>query len=843
MPGVKRYMRKSEILRDIVEFLVEEEVLPPEAAKEISVTPRSTCKSPGRDTQAGEWRVSDNEVRIKELELERARTDLDRERIAAINVNRSDRYENERYFDVAKFARMVPSFKEDGVEKHFPHFEKVAQIMASLVVRGWKGKDIRLRCEIEEKPLIVFWGKLSLSEQQSRETKATYNEGTFESRDGRFQMDSDFSLVITDLEVADEGLYICQVGFTNENFESSTLLTISSKRPPELTKTQVQQCKIELKRYYLESLRTVRVDPLNFMERVNLDDIYTNVSLIESNMRETPMTYQDILVNDEYGHISKRILIQGEGGVGKTTLCAKIAWDWCQGRILQDLDMVIVIPLRDVTDGRRIGAIVKSFLSDSNAATPEQIDGYISTNLDEILLVFDGFDEFSEDLEERSNSEVIRILALEQYESCKVIVTTRPWRSRTFKKTKKLSKAYTFIRVEGFNESDLATYIKRYFMITQKSALAESLISFMEENEIVRSNMAPFPIYCAMLCLMWNDISEEKRKEMTKLQTFSNIFGEMISFLKEHYASKVCKHEHEQDQGVAYHLTEAGTVIQDISEIAMNGLIDKTLSFPEEHFKDCHDAMTKCCRVGILTRDEDVTRGKRRHDINNPSLVESVVSFPHKLFQEYVAGVYVSKVYVNDRAKYNQLKQKLISRYKEFRYLLYFVSASRNELGLDIIECLLNFAERNFCIDVAFECHTEEAARVVGERYEKYVLSPYTSEHTKSGVVFMVQCDQVRSLYLGEVTCGRTQSHDLALEMCSSCMMSKMTIHNSEFHSEFYEIIGDKASTCKTKAGQPLEASVVSFHYVDQHAAVALSLQPACSFRIRIMCVNTFCTT
>ncbi|XP_071481974.1 NACHT, LRR and PYD domains-containing protein 3-like, partial [Diadema antillarum] len=410
------------------------------------------------------------------------------------------------------------------------------------------------------------------------------------------------------------------------------------------------------------------------MKSVDLDEIYTNLSLIDkSNMKKTPITHEDLLTNVESTTLSKRILIEGEAGVGKTTLCSKVAWDWCQGRILHDLDMVIVIPLREVTDGKSIGDIVVDYLCDSNTATPDQIDDYVLRYPENVLLVFDGFDEFDGNIKESSNSVVIRILALERYKSCNVIVTTRPWKSHDFKMKKELAKAYTFISAEGFDEDNFKIYIKRYFQNRPKDILADSLIGFLEENDIIRTNMAPFPIYCAMLCLMWEDFSEERRKELTKLQTFSEIFGEMISFLKEHYASKVCGDL--ENPEVADHLTEAGKAIQHIGKIALNGLFDKTLSFPEKHFKECHDTMETCCRVGVLTIEKDVTRRKGRRDVNRPSLVESVVSFPHKLFQEYVAGVYIANVYVNDHAEYNQLKQTLLSEYEEFRYLLYFASA------------------------------------------------------------------------------------------------------------------------------------------------------------------------
>ncbi|XP_072182188.1 uncharacterized protein [Diadema setosum] len=839
-------------------------------------------------------------------------------------------------------------------------------------VVGWRGEQIRLPCDFHEEPLAVVWVKETISAQQ---TKAGFFDGNFQSTEERFNMNRNFSLVITDLEVADEGLYLCQVALINlETFENSTLMTVNSMasrhaieecldesltnqglclyqtpsntlslnltcvvsgfKPnisllwtdetgkrlnsvvsqqttlsddtyerfetitvsakqgveqtfmcvatgdslnvtstaeitvlpisekhdnlgltiglgigllvillfllvglllkkyrldylrkacgwtlcwrlreaqpydleglvidslptcPPLTEEQVHQCKKDLKAYYRKTRRKVTVDPLNFMERVNLDEIYTNLSLIDySDMRKIPITYENLLTHDECGNLSKRLLIQGEGGVGKTTLCAKIAWDWCQGKILQDLDMVIVIPLRDAIVVKTIGSIVERYLSDSNEATAAQIDDFISANLSKILLVFDGFDELSGKIERKSSSEVIRILGVERYESCKVIVTSRPWRTDEFRLNRSLAEAYTFVSVEGFNKENVSTYIKRYFRIRDREFLAETLLYFMEENDVIRSNMAPFPIYCAMLCLMWNDFSEERRKEMQKLQTFSEIFGEMITFLKEHYASKFC--ENLLTQNVVEDIEDASRAIQVISETALGGLLERKLSFPEKQFKGCEDAMETCCKVGVLTIERDIIDKKRRRDANIQTFVSSTVSFPHKLFQEYIAGIHIGHLFADDRPRYDKVKKKLLRQCEEFRYLLYFASASKKEVGLDIIDGLMKTDDQYFCLDVAFECHTEEAAIAVGKRWKDYKLSPDMAEHTKAGVVFTGKCNQAEKLLINDVKCGKTVSRYLAEGMCSSPALRNVTLKNQQLHTDFYMIMGKEASTCQ----------------------------------------------
>ncbi|XP_072180616.1 NLR family CARD domain-containing protein 4-like [Diadema setosum] len=485
--------------------------------------------------------------------------------------------------------------------------------------------------------------------------------------------------------VLKEKLRECKLDGLTDIITDHSKLPGSSTRVSLLTEEQVKQIKKELKEHYRLSRSKINVDPLDFMNSVKFDEIYTNFSLTEqSGKHKKTITYEDLLTGGEDKSLSKRILIQGEGGAGKTTLCAKIALDWCNEKILHDINLVILIPLREVHDTSTIGGIVKRYLSDSNEATANQIDDYISREQGKVLLVFDGFDEF----DEKCSSEVMRILKLEQYRLCKVIVTTRPWKKDVITMERALAETYTFISVEGFDKDNFQNYIKRYFGIIGKDAVAENLIFFMENNDVIRSNMSLFPIYCAMLCLMWNaTTSEEKRKEMLKLQTFSQIFENMIDFLKEHYTSKMC--EHLKHPKTAELFRNAGKAIQDIGEMALEGLLNKRLSFPVEKFNKCEKSMEICCEVGVLTLETDIISRERRREIGISSFVESMVSFPHKLFQEYIAGIYVKTLFDEDRSKYLRLKERLLHNREEFRYLLYFSSYLRKELGLDIIDGLV----------------------------------------------------------------------------------------------------------------------------------------------------------
>ena len=122
---VRSNMRKSEVLKKTVQWLVEEE----------DVLPREALNSTSTPDDSHGNRASDVEVRLRELELEKARVELQREQVSLQRAQANISWEREHdrqvmpNFDVSKYVRMVPVFEELDVERYFLHFEKIAQGM------------------------------------------------------------------------------------------------------------------------------------------------------------------------------------------------------------------------------------------------------------------------------------------------------------------------------------------------------------------------------------------------------------------------------------------------------------------------------------------------------------------------------------------------------------------------------------------------------------------------------------------------------------------------------------------------------------------------------------------
>ena len=543
---------------------------------------------------------------------------------------------------------------------------------------------------------------------------------------------------------------------------------------PEL----VERCAKDFKFKYRSTVCRIRADPLQPSSLVGFEKLHTNLVLEEEDgTGMQTIDYNEFLNLKVNGEFPKRIMVQGEAGAGKTTFCAKIAWDWIEGRPFSHFVWVLIVPLREFKQ-HTIGEIAKSYLAKNNPTTVSQITEYIRSNPDKVFIAFDGLDEVSgkimktESCESQptdqmqhqpsqpsvtssdacgSSSEtddirLVDILCSDQLASCPVLVTTRPWRAVEVRRDCDLMKLYTFIHVKGFNRENLSIYIHKYF--PKNDDKADRLIEFTSENDVIYENMAHYPIYVAMLCLMWKELDEQKLKEMKSLKTFSQIFKTMIVFLKEHYAQKEVKKV--GSLSLTDYLKKIDELLEPIAKQALNGLLENTLVFGEDDFEICPESKDIACRVGILSQEDRITTSIDIHKGN--SHVQLPVFFPHKLFQEYIAGVHLASLYESDRDEFNSLiEQVVLPRKEEFRYLLYFTVSQNKSIATDVVSSMLQGLRMRewrmlggnvpFIFDLAFESQDPDVAALVKDTVSsleiEVAIYSFTTAHTVAGYAFV----------------------------------------------------------------------------------------------------------
>ena len=246
------------------------------------------------------------------------------------------------------------------------------------------------------------------------------------------------------------------------------------------------------------------------------------------------LSYQEFRKLISPGKPPYRILLIGEAGVGKTTFLAKLANDWRTGKDFEDIELLFRVPFREAERTEIFGDIVGKYLSDASRPG-KRLDEYVRKNQNKVMILLDGMDECAGDI--KDCRALFDIMRGEKYKECVVIITSRPRSDDQISRLETFRK-FTRISVEGFDEASITEYVSKFFQGSE--GLGEDLQQFLshdrERHGVFSTVMAPFPIYLAMLCHLWQHASA--RNEFMTLETVSQLTNLMIHKIKEHFVLK-----------------------------------------------------------------------------------------------------------------------------------------------------------------------------------------------------------------------------------------------------------------------------------------------------------------
>eukprot|EP00057_Strongylocentrotus_purpuratus_P028212 XP_011682686.1 PREDICTED: baculoviral IAP repeat-containing protein 1f-like [Strongylocentrotus purpuratus] len=469
----------------------------------------------------------------------------------------------------------------------------------------------------------------------------------------------------------------------------------------------VQRLREKLKARYIEEFSEVKVSPMDPESRTWLQHIFVSLILMLRCKRdqEQPIGYDNLFsfiqTKTEKGFIT-RVAFIGEAGVGKSTLFAKIALDWAMGRCLQDITLLFHETFRDLEDGPFFGDIVMNHFPDDTDFIGKWIDEYIKENQRKVLILLDGLDEAKKDMK-YPNSELafVSIARREKFIDTSVLISTRPFKAEQIRDIPKIHEKYSYIQVKGFTKENTNEYIKQFFKNDTESA--SSLIHFMNTNSVVSQFMAPFPIFCCMLCYMWK--VESKRETTENLQTVYQLMKEIDFALREQYSSRYTDNE----EGYQSHMERATEAVVKVGRVAFYGLLTNQLIFTKEEMEACDEAAAIACQVGILSGEKRLAPRKIRQRERKQFIQE--FCFPHKLLQEHSASLYLAWLYIHNHSEFSRiLTNILIQDHEFFQYVWYFTAAHGGEIGKSVLEALCKKVDDvEFIMEVAFECHDSEA--------------------------------------------------------------------------------------------------------------------------------------
>ena len=186
------------------------------------------------------------------------------------------------------------------------------------------------------------------------------------------------------------------------------------------------------------------------------------------------------LLQDDNTHF---VLIEGAPGIGKSTLAWELCRQWKKMESLKRFLLIILLPLREewVQKAQNIFDLLphkNSHLSTEVGEAIEDKEG------DGILFIFDGFDEFPQELCE--NSLVMKIIrGLDYLTQATVVVTSRPSASAQLHSLLRTN-IDKHVEVVGFSDTEIYQYAKTNL---EGTGLYDDFVEYLSINPVIKGMM------------------------------------------------------------------------------------------------------------------------------------------------------------------------------------------------------------------------------------------------------------------------------------------------------------------------------------------------------------------
>ena len=319
-------------------------------------------------------------------------------------------------------------------------------------------------------------------------------------------------------------------------------------------------------------------------------------------------------------------LVEGSPGIGKTTFCLKLAYDWAHGKIPSEcsfpkFEFVLLLKCRDI-DGNIIDTIREQLLPrDIDEETVEKFLHFMKDihNQEKILIILDGLDE----LPEKFQCHVDELLHRRILPFCYVLATSRQERGIDVRKR------FVFdihLEIKGFTEGDAFEYIRKHFSNIGRghSPKGERLITEIKDNEFLhalRSN----PLNLLLLCVIYEDYEGKLPSSRSRL------YQVIVLCLLRRYCAKHNLEASEGDDDLERYFEKDILALGELAWMCLlsdrHGFREKELAELEKRYKGLVSR-----HIGLLYKEESLKRLTPQHEYY----------FLHKTFQEYLAAAYVA---------------------------------------------------------------------------------------------------------------------------------------------------------------------------------------------------------
>ena len=362
--------------------------------------------------------------------------------------------------------------------------------------------------------------------------------------------------------------------------------------------------------------------------KLPLDDVYTRLRILSRRKTDFQLENNEVAMYNVFNALKKgedaTVLVEGSPGIGKTTFCLKLAYDWANEKIpkeysFPEFEVVLLLKCRDI-DGDVMEAISEQLLPENENIKKELMD-YIQDfrNQENILIILDGLDE----LPEKAGSGVDSLLHRRIFPFCFILATSRQEKGIEVRQNVEFD---LLLQIEGFTEEDAFEYIRKHFghFGPQHLSKGEKLIQAIQENSCLHA-LANNPLNLLLLCVVFEDYEGNLPSGRTELYQI------IVRCFLRRYCAKHGLEVPKDDKALETKFEES---LLALGELAWICLLEDRLSFREgelARFERIYKDLV-ACTLGLVYMEASLKKIKPEHEYH----------FFNKTFQEYLAAAYLA---------------------------------------------------------------------------------------------------------------------------------------------------------------------------------------------------------
>ena len=408
--------------------------------------------------------------------------------------------------------------------------------------------------------------------------------------------------------------------------------------------------------------------------QLKLSTIFTRLQINSRKKERSKLTDDTVNMTDVFKphpecDNPRVVLIEGNPGMGKTTYCQKLAYDWSVGEIPSDgsfseVKMLLLLKCRDIhMKTASIEEAIDDQLLPQDAGKKEKEDffHFIRSNQSRILLVLDGLDELRDDLVQG----FLPLIQGKVFANVYLILT-----SRHEARMKVRRYCDTLLEIIGYTQEDVESYIKKYFSSHEDQSLADKMIQKLNGDRHLKELTAN-PLNTALLCLL----CEETRGEFPSKRT--KMYDDLVACALRRYFAKRGISLGDEDP-----VEQCASELNQLGKMAFEALLKNQLYFTQDEMKS--PPTVDFLRLPFLSREPSVSKIR-------PT---PCYAFTHKTFQEYFAAFYLAhQLLSGDKGKESLRLDELspIDNWQVWEFLITMVSSKSAEAAVTVVSRLCAF--------------------------------------------------------------------------------------------------------------------------------------------------------